>query len=139
MKLTLPLALTLAAALAITGCQKTEDAAFGAKVRSYLLAHPELLKEMATKLEAQEQLKQQTASKDAVQKFRQRLERDPRDLVANPGGSITVVEFFDYNCGYCKLAAPEVVKLIKSNPDVRFVFKEFAFQTENSIAASRMA
>ena len=50
-----------------------------------------------------------------------------------------MVEFYDYNCGYCKLSAPDVVKLIKSNPDVRFVFKEFAFQTENSIAASRMA
>lgn len=139
MKLTLPLALTLAATLAISGCQKTADAAFGAKVRAYLLAHPEVLQEMATKLQEQEQLKQQTASKDAVQKFRQRLERDPRDLVANPGGTITVVEFYDYNCGYCKLSAPDVVKLIKSNPDVRFVFKEFAFQTENSIAASRMA
>lgn len=139
MKLSLPLALTLAAALVISGCQKTDDAAFGAKVRAYLLAHPEVLQEMATKLQEQQQLKQQTASKDAVQKFRQRLERDPRDLVANPGGSITVVEFYDYNCGYCKLSAPDVMKLIKSNPDVRFVFKEFAFQTENSIAASRMA
>ena len=88
MKLTLPLALTLAATLAISGCQKTADAAFGAKVRAYLLAHPEVLQEMATKLQEQEQLKQQTASKDAVQKFRQRLERDPRDLVANPGGRV---------------------------------------------------
>jgi len=133
------LALALVAGLALSGCQKTEDAAFGAKVRAYLLAHPEVLQEMATKLQEQEQLKQQTASKDAVQKFRQQLERDPRDLVANPGGAITVVEFYDYNCGYCKLAAADVVKLVKSNPDVRFVFKEFAFQTENSIAASRMA
>ena len=48
MKLTLPLALTLAAALAISGCQKTEDAAFGAKVRAYLLAHPEVLREVIT-------------------------------------------------------------------------------------------
>ena len=139
MKRMTPLALALAIALALSGCQKTDDAAFGAKVRAYLLAHPEVLQEMATKLQEQEQLKQQTASKDAVQKFRQQLERDPRDLVANPAGTITVVEFYDYNCGYCKLAAADVVKLIKSNPDVRFVFKEFAFQTENSIAASRMA
>ena len=135
---TLP-ALAVAAALALAGCQKTEDAAFGAKVRSYLLAHPEVLREMAAKLQVNDQLKQQTASKDAVQKFRQRLERDPRDFVANPGGVVTVVEFFDYNCGYCKLAAPEVANLVSANPDVRFVFKEFAFQTEDSIAAARMA
>ena len=133
------LALTLAAALALAGCQKTEDAAFGAKVRTYLLAHPEVLQEMAAKLQEKDQLKQQTASKDAVQKFRQRLERDPRDFVANPGGSVTVVEFSDYNCGYCKLAAPDVVRMVEQNPDVRFVFKEFAFQTEDSIAAAKMA
>ena len=133
-----PLALALAATLALAGCQKSDDAAFGAKVRTYLLAHPEVLQEMAAKLQEQEQLKQQTASKDAIQKFRQQLERDPRDFVANPTGSITVVEFFDYNCGYCKLAAPEVVKMIADNPDVRFVFKEFAFQTADSIQASRM-
>lgn len=138
MKPIAPLALALAATLALSGCQKSEDAAFGAKVRSYLLAHPEVLKEMAAKLQEQDQLKQQTASKDAIQKFRAQLERDPRDFVANPGGTITVVEFFDYNCGYCKLAAPEVSRLIAENPDVRFVFKEFAFQTADSIQAARM-
>lgn len=133
------LALALAATLALTGCQKTEDAAFDAKVRAYLLSHPEVLQEMAAKLQEKDQLKQQTAAKDSIQKFRQRLERDPRDFVANPGGSVTVVEFFDYNCGYCKLAAPEVMKLIQQNPDVRFVFKEFAFQTDDSIAAAKIA
>jgi protein-disulfide isomerase len=60
-----------------------------------------------------------------VNKYRQALERDPRDFVANPNGSITVVEFFDYRCGYCKLAAPQIVELIQKNPDVRFVFKDF--------------
>lgn len=138
MKAAAPLALALFAALAVAGCQNKEDAAFGAKVRSYLLANPEVLEEMAAKLQEKQQLKQQTAAKDALAKFRQQLERDPRDLVFNPGGSVTVVEFFDYNCGYCKVAAPEVVKLIKSNPDVRFVFKEFAFQTQDSIAAAKM-
>lgn len=139
MKALAPLALTLVAALTLTGCQPSDDAAFGAKVRTYLLAHPEVLEEMATKLQEKQQLKQQAAARDALAKYRQRLERDPRDLVFNPAGTVTVVEFFDYNCGYCKLAAPEVVKLIKSNPDVRFVFKEFAFQTQDSIAAAKMA
>jgi protein-disulfide isomerase len=134
----LPLALTLVAALSVAGCQDADDAAFGAKVRSYLLANPEVLEEMAAKLQEKQQLKQQAAAKDALAKFRQQLERDPRDLVFNPGGSITVVEFFDYNCGYCKVAAPDVVKLIKNNPDVRFVFKDFAFQTQDSITAAKM-
>jgi protein-disulfide isomerase len=133
------LLLAAAAALALGGCQKPDDAQFGARVRAYLLEHPEVLTEAMVKLREKEQLKQETAAKAAVQKFRAQLERDPRDFVANPNGEFTVVEFFDYNCAYCKLAAPEVVKLIEQNPDVRFVFKEFAFQTEYSVAAAKLA
>ena len=142
MKMFFPSALALAGVLALAGCQKAEaepDAAFGAKVRAYLLANPEVLQEMATKLQEKERLAQQTAAKDAIAKLRPQLERDPRDVVINPKGEITVVEFFDFNCAYCKLAAPEVVKLIEENPDVRFVFKHFAFQTEDSVEASKIA
>ena len=57
MKAAAPLALALVAALAVAGCQNTEDAAFGAKVRSYLLANPEVLEEMAAKLQEKQQLK----------------------------------------------------------------------------------
>jgi len=128
-----------AAALALSGCQKPADDAFGARVRAYLLEHPEVLQEMATKLQEKEQLAQKTASKAALEKYRQQIERDPRDIVVNPSGGITVVEFFDFNCGYCKLVAPEVVKLLQENPDVRLVFKQFAFQTEDSIAAAKIA
>jgi protein-disulfide isomerase len=71
-------------------------------------------------------------------KYRQALERDPRDFVANPNGSITVVEFFDYRCGYCKLAAPQIVELIQKNPDVRFVFKDFVIFGHDSEVAARM-
>jgi protein-disulfide isomerase len=134
-----PILLAAAAALALSGCQKADDAQFGNRVRAYLLEHPEVLTEAMVKLREKEQLKQETAAKAAVQKFRAQLERDPRDFVANPNGEFTVVEFFDYNCAYCKLAAPEVVKLIEQNPDVRFVFKEFAFQTEYSVAAAKLA
>jgi len=139
MKLSAPLAVALTAALALSACQKQADAEFGAKVRAYLLAHPEVLQEMAVKLREKEQLAQTNASKAAVQKFRAQLERDPRDIVINPGGSITVVEFFDFNCAYCKLVAPEVVKLVEENPDVRLVLKQFAFQTEDAVAAAKVA
>jgi protein-disulfide isomerase len=139
MKLSAPLAAAVTAALALSACQKQADAEFGAKVRAYLLEHPEVLQEMAVKLREKEQLAQTTASKAAVQKFRAQLERDPRDVVINPGGSITVVEFFDFNCGYCKLVAPEVVKLVEENPDVRLVLKQFAFQTEDAVAAAKVA
>ncbi|MDB5442755.1 MAG: protein-disulfide isomerase, partial [Phenylobacterium sp.] len=75
----------------------------------------------------------------AISKFRSQLERDPRDIVINPKGKVTVVEFFDYRCGYCKLAAPEVVKLIEQNPDIRFVFKQFPIFGEVSDTAAKVA
>jgi protein-disulfide isomerase len=129
----------LAAALMLGGCQQENDAAFGQRVRAYLLANPEVLEETVAALRKKEELAAQKASTAALDKYRAQLERDPRDLVINPNGKITVVEFFDYNCGYCKLVAPQVVKLIEDNPDVRFVFKEYAFQTENSVQAAKIA
>jgi protein-disulfide isomerase len=138
MKFALPAA-ALAAAVALAGCQKTDDAVFGQRVHAYLMAHPEVIREAAQKLQEKEQLAAAKASTDAIKKYRAELERDPRDIVINPAGKVTVVEFFDYRCGYCKLAAPEVVKLIEQNPDVRFVFKQFPIFGEVSDTAAKVA
>ena len=126
-----------ALALPLAACQKKPaDDAFGQKVRAYLLEHPEVIEEAVVKLQENKQAQAQEAAKASLAKFRQQLERDPRDFVANPNGKITVVEFFDYRCGYCKVSAPEVLKLIAENPDVRFVFKEFPiFGGESNLAA----
>jgi protein-disulfide isomerase len=129
----------LTAALSLSACQKADDAAFGQKVHAYLMAHPEVIREAAVKLNENDRLAAMKASTDAIDKYRGQLERDSRDFVANPDGKITVVEFFDYRCGYCKLAAPEVVKLIADNPDVRFVFKEFPIFGEVSDTAAKVA
>ena len=138
MKLAQILAAT-AAALALSGCQKADDAVFGQRVHAYLMAHPEVIREAAQKLQENEQLAAAKASTDAIKKYRNELERDPRDIVINPNGKITVVEFFDYRCGYCKLAAPEVVKLIEQNPDIRFVFKQFPIFGSVSDTAAKVA
>jgi protein-disulfide isomerase len=124
------------AALAVAGCQPEErQATFDGQVRAYILAHPEVLREAAARLQEADR-RRATA---ALNKMRSQLERDPRDFVANPAGKITVVQFFDYRCAYCKSAAPEVVKLIAENPDVRFVFKEFPIFGSVSDTAARMA
>jgi protein-disulfide isomerase len=129
----------LALALSLTACQKADDAVFGQRVHAYLMAHPEVIREAADKLAENERLATVKASTDAIGKNRNQLEHDPRDFVANPDGKITVVEFFDYRCGYCKLAAPQVVSLIEQNPDVRFVFKEFPIFGEVSDSAAKVA
>lgn len=139
MKRYAPLAVAMTAALALSACQKQADAEFGAKVRAYLLEHPEVLEEMALKLREKQTLAAAKASAATVNKYRQQLERDPRDVVINPNGEFTVVEFFDYRCGYCKVVAPEMVKLMQENPDVRFVFKEFPIFGEVSETAARIA
>jgi protein-disulfide isomerase len=138
---TRPLALAAAsiAALSLIGCgQANADKAFGEKVHAYLIAHPEVLVEMSAKLQEKQTAEKTKAAQSAMTKYRQALERDPRDFVANPNGSITVVEFFDYRCGYCKLAAPQILELIQKNPDVRFVFKDFVIFGHDSEVAARM-
>ena len=137
-----PLAALAIAAFALTACQpkpQASDPAFGAQVRAYLLEHPEVIEEAVQKLRQNQMLEQAKSSAVDVAKYRQQLEADPRDLVINPKGRYTVVEFFDYRCGYCKVVTPEVVKLIAENPDVRFVFKEFPIFGEVSETAARMA
>ena len=136
-----PLAVATAsiAALSLIGCgQANADKAFGEKVHAYLIEHPEVLVEMSAKLQEKQTAEKTKNAKSAITKYRQALERDPRDFVANPNGSITVVEFFDYRCGYCKLAAPQIVDLIQKNPDVRFVFKDFVIFGHDSEVAARM-
>jgi protein-disulfide isomerase len=131
-------AAALTVAVSLSGCQKLDDA-FGDKVHAYLMAHPEVVREAAVKLAENDRLSALKASTAAIDKYRVQLEHDSRDFVANPDGKITVVEFFDYRCGYCKLAAPDVVKLINENPDVRFVFKEFPIFGAVSDTAAKIA
>jgi protein-disulfide isomerase len=139
--------LALAGALSLAGCQKShaasdDDKAFGERVRAYLLAHPEVLQEATQRLEAklaaQDEAEQRTAQK-ALPSVRAALERDPRDFVANPSGTITVTEFYDYRCPHCINAAPNVVALIRQHPDVRFVFKEMPIFGPVSEHAARAA
>ena len=123
---------TLAAVLALglSACSKApgasaSDEAFGKQVRAYLLEHPEVLEEASAKLNEQRRQQALAASSTAIAAQKAALEADPHDYVANPAGKITVVEFFDYRCPYCKAALPQLESLIENNKDVRFVFKEF--------------
>jgi protein-disulfide isomerase len=118
--------LTAAGCHAQTQPESAEDKAFGAKVRAYLLAHPEVIQEAVSKLEAQQSAAKDAEARAAVVAHRQALEHDPRDgVLGSPAGKITLVEFFDYRCPYCKAAEPDLQKLLAANPDVRLVLKEF--------------
>lgn len=103
-----------------------QEARIGEIAKDYLLAHPEVLVEVSKKLQAQQQEKLQQAMTTAVIQNQVALLHDIGTPSYGPADAkVTVVEFFDYQCVYCARLAPELEKVIKANPDVRFVFKEF--------------
>jgi len=118
------LAALAACALALSACKK-DDKAFDTRVHDYIVSHPEVIQEAMTKLQEKQDAAAAAQAKVAIDQYRQALEHDPRDFVANPDGKITVTEFYDYRCPHCINAAPAVLSIIHDNPDVRFVFKEF--------------
>jgi protein-disulfide isomerase len=130
------------AALALGACQR-DDPGFDAKVKAYLMAHPDQLRaaidNMQVKEEAAEEAAADQKARAALPSLRNALERDPRDFVANPNGKVTVTEFYDYRCPHCINIAPKVVGLIRSRPDVRFVFKEMPIFGPTSEHAARAA
>jgi protein-disulfide isomerase len=112
----------------------------GGIIRDYLLENPEILREVIQALEAKEQQAGVAALTDAIRERGEDLYRGEHDLVAgNPDGSVTMVEFFDYNCGYCKRAMGDVLALIESDDDLRVVFKEWPILGEGSRFAARAA
>jgi protein-disulfide isomerase len=121
--LTRPLLLLAAVLLAACSEARGGDEAFGQRVRAYLLENPEVLEEAIQRLDQKRAQTAAATQSKALVSNRKAVEQDPRDPVVG-NGPITVVEFFDYRCGYCKTAAPAVVDLVRTEPDVRVVFKE---------------
>ena len=109
-------------------------------VKNYLITNPEIFLEAQTALEAKMEKDQAEKLKVAIAENAKEIYRDPQaDLAGNPNGDITVVEFFDYNCGYCKRGLHDVIKLVESDPNVRVVFKELPILSKGSEEASRVA
>ena len=134
-----PLALLPILLLAACG-QGGPSAVTGEQVRAYLLENPEVVEEALNKLQEKRQAAADTQLRDALVKNRAALERDPRDYVhGNPNGKITIVEFFDYRCPYCKSAVPAIEKLLADNKDLRLVMKEYPILSPASEAAARAA
>ncbi len=142
------LALTLAALLTATTAtagglgEMTEDerAAFRDEVRAYLLENPEVIVEAMTELQARED--QAAADRDLqlLADNKDVIFNSPADWVGgNVNGDITVVEFMDYRCGYCRKAYQEVEDLVSTDGNIRFVLKEFPILGEESLLSSQFA
>lgn len=109
-------------------------------VREYLLSHPEILLDVSRELERRQQEQAAATQQKVILDKKADLFRAPTDFVlGNPNGNISVVEFFDYNCGWCKRAVDEMVKLTKADPNIRVVMKELPIFGENSAFAAKAA
>jgi len=108
-------------------------------IRNYLLEHPELLVEVMRKLEARQKAEEEAGMAGKIQANRDALFASHDDFIANPMGKFPVVEFFDYQCGYCKRFLPTMARLLETDKSVRFVFKEFPILGEVSVTASKAA
>jgi protein-disulfide isomerase len=103
--------------------QKTE---IGEIVRQYLMENPEVLLDVSKALEARQQQAEAEQRKGALAAHAKAIFHGSNDFVAgNPNGDVTIVEFFDYNCGWCKKGFPEVMSLIEKDKNLRVVLKEF--------------
>lgn len=127
-------------ALDLGSMSTQERAAFGEAVRDYLMENPQVIMEAVQLLEARQQEQQERADFDLVSDNAEALFNDGYSFVGgNPEGDITLVEFMDYRCGYCKRAAPEVEKLMESDGNIRLIIKEFPILGDQSMLASRFA
>ncbi len=109
-------------------------------IREYLINNPEVLEEAIRALQAKREARRQTAVRASIRKNRKQIYADPEDPVGgNLNGDVTIVEFFDYRCGYCKRVAPVVEKALAKDKKIRLVYKEFPVLGPNSVLAARAA
>lgn len=111
----------------------------GPAVRQYLLENPEVLEEVIAALETRREDAQANAQRDAVASNREELATPEFSLAAgNPEGDVTLVEFFDYNCGFCKRMLPHITALMEADDNLRVVFREWPVLGEESQQAARV-
>ena len=101
-------------------------------IRDYFIKHPEMIEEMQALAQTEKMKRVITENKDV-------LLNSPRQVtLGNPKGDVTMVEFFDYNCGYCKRALDDMMALMKNDPNLRVVLKEMPVLSQGSMEAAQV-
>src|ERR1700712_2973880 len=136
-------ALALCGAPAIASAQSFSEPQRGEIekiVRDYLLSHPEVLEEVSAELSKRQTAAEAEKHEPAVTKNAQAIFSSPRGVtIGNKDGDVTFVEFFDYNCGYCKRAMTDMLDLMKSDSKLKVVLKEFPVLGPGSVEAAQVA
>lgn len=141
-KLAATVALTIAVAaplpaLALDDAQKKEIGDF---IKAYLVENPEILLDVQEALQKKQDERQQAKAVSAITDNEKEIFSSPYDIaLGNPKGDVTIVEFFDYNCGYCKRALSDMDAILKEDGNVRFVLKELPILGPDSLAAHKVS
>ncbi len=109
-------------------------------IKSYLVAHPEVLQDAMDALDKQQKQADAAKARETIKNNNATIFNSPHQVVlGNPQGNVTVVEFFDYNCAFCKRALPDMLTLLKTDPNLKFVLKEFPVLGPGSVEAAHVA
>jgi protein-disulfide isomerase len=108
-------------------------------VRDYLVNNPEVLRDAMVELDRREKAEQAAVRAKILDDNGMLLASPHQAVIGNPNGKVTLVEFFDYNCGYCKRALDDLAKLVKEDPDLRVVLKDFPVLGPGSVEAAQVA
>lgn len=130
----------LAASSAPQAVAALDPAELNPLIESYLMGDPKILQRMSVALDTTLQAEERLQATTAIASMREAIFNDPGQVVlGNPEGDVTLVEFFDYNCGYCRAALPDMAALLAEDPNLRVVLKEFPILSNESIDAARVA
>ena len=109
-------------------------------VHNYLITHPEVLEEAMNELSKRQAAADQATHEAVIAQNTAAIFNSPRGVtLGNKDGDVTFVEFFDYNCGYCKRAMADMLDLLKNDPKLKVVLKEFPVLSEGSVEAAKVA
>ena len=135
------LALAMAALLPVPALsQELDEARVRELVLETIRENPEIVMEAVALLEKQQADAQAETQAEVLRSQRDLIERDPNaPVLGNPEGDVTVVEFFDYNCPYCRRVKPEVRALIEEDPNIRLVYREWPILGDGSVFAAKAA
>jgi len=113
---------------------------FGSVIETYLMANPSILQRMSVALQEESEREQNAKAQATLSTMHAEIYDDPDHVVlGNPNGDVTIVEFFDYNCGYCRQALADVIQLLDEDKNLRLILKEFPILSQGSADAARIA
>ena len=109
-------------------------------IKTYLVAHPEVLQDAMDALDKKQKEADADKARATIKSENATIFNSPHQVVlGNPNGNVAVAEFFDYNCAFCKRALPDMLTLLKTNPNLKFVLKEFPVLGPGSVEAAHVA